>query len=227
VAVTNEDSAGCLLAGHRRSKILDMTDPDAPCVVSAARDILADADAIFELIADPAQQPVWDGNDNLASAPSGQRVRTVGDVFTMELTRGSIRENHVVEFQEARLIAWRPAEPGLPPPGHLWRWTLEPIDLASTRVTHSYDWTDLADESRFARARATTFWPRSIGSLPWLKYGRRERACLTVANPARRPWRRCPRHRGGRPARGPDRLGPVASQGEVPALPVGRHSNVL
>src|SRR5215813_8579310 len=114
---------------------------DTPQVVSATREIAAGAGPIFELIADPAAQPRWDGNDNLASAPAGQRVRQAGDVFTMTLTRGEIRENHVVEFEEGRRIAWTPAEPGKVPPGHLWRWELEPVDASRTRVTHTYDWT--------------------------------------------------------------------------------------
>ena len=134
-----------------------MPSPDeVPRVVSAARQIAASPDHIFELIADPGQQPRWDGNDNLVEAPSGQRVRAVGAVFGMRLTNGQDRENHVVEFDEGRLIAWRPAEPGKQPPGHLWRWLLEPIDQTQTRVTHTYDWSDLTDESRLARARATT-----------------------------------------------------------------------
>jgi uncharacterized protein YndB with AHSA1/START domain len=125
-------------------------------VVSASREIAAPAEKIFELIADPSLQPRWDGNDNLAEAPTGQRVRSVGDVFTMTITMGSVRENHVVEFDEGRLIAWRPAEPGKEPPGHLWRWELEPIDDLRTLVTHTYDWSLLTDEMRLPRARATT-----------------------------------------------------------------------
>jgi uncharacterized protein YndB with AHSA1/START domain len=128
----------------------------APRVVSASREIAAAPGRIFELIADPAQQPRWDGNDNLAGAPARQRVRRAGDVFTMTLTRGGIRENHVVEFEEGRRIAWMPAEVGQGRPGHLWRWELEPIGAARTRVTHTYDWTELTDEKRFPRARATT-----------------------------------------------------------------------
>jgi hypothetical protein len=62
----------------------------------------------------------------------------------------------VVEFEEGRSIAWKPAEPGQPPVGHLWRWELESIDETHTRVTHTYDWTNLHDENRFPRARATT-----------------------------------------------------------------------
>ena len=129
---------------------------EVPRIARASREIAADAGRIFELIADPAHQPHWDGNDNLADAGSGQRVRAVGEVFTMTLTRGSVRENHVVEFDEGRRIAWRPAEPGQEPPGHLWRWELEPVDLSRTRVTHTYDWTQLTDEKRLPRARATT-----------------------------------------------------------------------
>jgi uncharacterized protein YndB with AHSA1/START domain len=132
------------------------TEQEAARVVSASREITASPEAIFELIADPAQQPRWDGNDNLATAPAGQRVRRAGDMFTMTLTQGSIRENHVVEFDEGRRIAWTPAEPGQRPPGHLWRWELEPIGASRTRVTCTYDWTRLTDEKRLPRARATT-----------------------------------------------------------------------
>lgn len=125
-------------------------------MVRASRVISAGAAEIFELIADPAQQPRWDGNDNLRCADVGQRVRAVGEVFTMRLRRGGIRENHVVEFDEGRRIAWRPNVPGRPAPGHLWRWELEPIEANRTRVTHTYDWSQLTDRSRFPRARATT-----------------------------------------------------------------------
>lgn len=137
-----------------------MTEPgesrEEPRVATARRDIAAGAPQIFELIADPAQQPRWDGNDNLAEAAEGQRVHAVGDVFVMTTTKGNTRENHVVEFEEGRLIAWNPSEPGKPRPGHLWRWRLEPLDDTHTRVTHTYDWSALTDEARFARARWTT-----------------------------------------------------------------------
>jgi uncharacterized protein YndB with AHSA1/START domain len=132
------------------------TEQETPRVVSASREIAARPERIFELIADPAEQPRWDGNDNLAEAAAGQRVRSAGVVFLMKLTMGSIRENHVVEFEEGRRIAWTPAEVGRRPPGHLWRWELEPVGPARTRVTHTYDWTHLTDKKRLAAARATT-----------------------------------------------------------------------
>ena len=134
----------------------DMESEPVERVVSATRVMAASAARIFELIADPSRQPSWDGNDNLASSPAGQRVRQVGDVFTTTLTTGAVRENHVVEFIEGNKIAWQPAERGKQPPGHLWRWELNPVNPELTSVTHTYDWTALTDTTRLARARATT-----------------------------------------------------------------------
>lgn len=131
-------------------------DVDVSRLVKASREVDASAEVIFDLIADPSQQPRWDGNDNLSEAPMGQRVHGVGDVFSMVLTGGSVRENHVVEFEEARRIAWKPADPGQRPAGHLWRWELEPAGGSTTKVTHTYDWSQLTDENRFARAQSTT-----------------------------------------------------------------------
>lgn len=129
-------------------------------VLSASREIAAGPETIFELIADPARQPSWDGNDNLAEAAPGQRVRAVGEVFAMTLTKtGSVRDNRVVEFEEGRLIAWMPGDAGQEPAGHLWRWQLQPLDGSRTLVTCTYDWTGLSPDSpapRLLRAQTTT-----------------------------------------------------------------------
>lgn len=132
-----------------------MSEHSGETVVTAERVVHAPAAAIFELIADPARQPEWDGNDNLAEAAPGQRVHAVGEVFTVTLTKGTPRPNRVVAFEEGRLIAWRPAPPGEPEPGHEWRWELEPVE-GGTLVRHVYDWTDLTDAKRFDKARSTT-----------------------------------------------------------------------
>lgn len=134
-----------------------MTVPEEPSrVVSAGREITAGSSEIFELIADPANQPRWDGNDNLRDPVTADRVRATGQVFTMQLTSGGIRDNHVVEFVEGERIAWTPSEPGKTPPGHLWRWELESLGESRTRVVHTYDWSGLTDPDRFERARSTT-----------------------------------------------------------------------
>ena len=61
----------------------------------------------------------------------------------------------MVEFKRSsphRLVARRT---GWGTPGHRWRWELEPVDDAHTRVTHTYDWSELTDDKRLVRARAT------------------------------------------------------------------------
>lgn len=125
-------------------------------MVSAEREVTAEPATIFELIADPAQQPRWDGNGNLIEAAPGQRVRAIGDVFVMRIHNGEDRDNRVVEFEEGRRIAWKPAPPGGETPGHLWRWEVEPLPGGGSLVRHTYDWSGLTDESRFARARKNT-----------------------------------------------------------------------
>jgi hypothetical protein len=99
-----------LLAGCLDERMA--TQPEPPRVVSASCEITAGAGRIFELIADPAQQPRWDGNDNLGTAPAGQRVRRAGDVFTMTLTGGSVRENRPDLLKAASAGAL--PTPGLP-----------------------------------------------------------------------------------------------------------------
>ena len=129
-----------------------------PRVVSASRVIRADAAVIFDHIADPAKQLLWDGNDNLGQVLDGQRVTAVGQRFTMDLTHGAgARDNEVVEFEEGRRIAWLPGDVGRPRAGHLWRWELEPVD-GGILVTHTYDWTrlDPDDARRNKRASRTT-----------------------------------------------------------------------
>ena len=125
-------------------------------VVSAEREVSAEAETVFALIADPAQQPRWDGNNNLASAAPGQRVHAVGDVFVMTNVGERVRENRIVELTEGRLIAWLPAPVGEPAPGHLWRWEVEPLYDDRVLVRHTYDWSQLTDPSRMERARSTT-----------------------------------------------------------------------
>ena len=131
---------------------------NAHAVVTASREVAAPAGALFDLIADPAEQPRWDGNDNLAGAEAGQRVRAVGDVFVMTNQGGGVRDNHVVAFVEGREIAWRPAPHGEQPAGHQWGWVLEPLEDGRTLVTHVYDFSDLpaSQEARLAKARQMT-----------------------------------------------------------------------
>lgn len=134
--------------------VFDSIDP-ALKVVSVDLDINAPAAEVFELIADPARQPEWDGNDNLGSAAAGQRVTGVGASFVTTLTKGVERENHIVEFLEGRLIVWKPSEVGGEPFGQKWTWEIEPTGDHSSRARQTYDWTELRDPQRLPRAQST------------------------------------------------------------------------
>ena len=67
-----------------------------------------------------------------------------------------MRENHVVEFEEGRRVAWTRLIPAAHRPDTCGggSWTRSTGHERS--VTHTYDWSRLTDEKRLPRARATT-----------------------------------------------------------------------
>ena len=149
------------------ASVFDSIDPVLK-VVTAEIEIAAPAETVFDLIADPQRQPEWDGNDNLGSAAEGQRVRGTGGSFITTLTKGVERENHIVDFAEGRLIAWKPSEVGGEPFGQKWVWQIEPIGDDSVLVRHVYDWTELRDPQRLPRAQSITA-AKLLASLKRLK----------------------------------------------------------
>lgn len=105
-------------------------------VVSAERVIAAPAEAIFELLADPAAHHRFDGSDTVvAGHPSNPDRLSLGASFGMSMKMGLPYRitNEVVEFEENRRIAWRHFG------HHIWRYELEPVD-GGTKVTESFDW---------------------------------------------------------------------------------------
>ena len=98
--------------------------------------IAAPAQAIFDVLADPAMHPVIDGTDSVKStAGGGHRRLALGSEFRMgmRIVVPYRITNRVVEFEEGRRIAWTHIG------GARWRYELEPVE-AGTRVTETYDW---------------------------------------------------------------------------------------
>ena len=151
---TRDSSTPAGSADASDSSVFDTIDPTLK-VVSAELDIAAPAAEVFELIADPGRQPEWDGNDNLGAAAQGQRVTSAGSTFITTLTKGAVRENHIVGFEEGRLIAWKPSEVGGEPFGQKWTWEIEATGERSSLVRQTYDWTALRDPQRLPRAQST------------------------------------------------------------------------
>ncbi|MGA4508024.1 SRPBCC family protein [Propionibacteriaceae bacterium G1746] len=127
--------------------------------VSAGLVVAAAAEEVFAVVADPAKHPLMDGNGNTSQVQGdGGVIAAAGGSFLMLNSNGKVRENRVVEFDAGRLVAWMPCPVGGEPFGFLWRWECDPLaagadGLAQTRVTHTYSWAALTDESLFDEAR--------------------------------------------------------------------------
>lgn len=132
---------------------------DATLVLSLSRDVDAPAEAIFALLATPAQHASIDGSGLVRAGDPHQVLTRVGDVFDMAMRNDFlgdyVTENHVVELDPGRRIAWEPilketdhpeAQSNVGVPAHLrWRWELAPRPDGGTRVTESYDLTRCPD----------------------------------------------------------------------------------
>lgn len=100
------------------------------------RFVPAPPEAVFDLLADPAAHPVFDGSGSVrGSADDAPERLELGSRFRMQMRIGLPYRisNEVVEFEEPRLIAWRHMG------GHVWRFVLEPGD-GGTWVTEEFDW---------------------------------------------------------------------------------------
>ena len=105
-------------------------------VVRGRRWVAAPPEAIFELLADPASHHVFDGSGSVRGSADARPERLrLGSTFRMRMRIGLPYRisNRVVEFEEARSIAWRHVG------GHVWRFVLEP-DEGGTWVTEEFDW---------------------------------------------------------------------------------------
>ena len=109
------------------------TDDDK--VVRGIRFVPAEPQAIFDLLADPAQHPTIDGSGSVRSSDDDAPERlALGTKFGMSMKQGVPYKitNEVVEFDEPSLIAWRHMG------GHIWRYRLRPVD-GGTEVTEEFD----------------------------------------------------------------------------------------
>jgi hypothetical protein len=123
----------------------------APGPVRVSRRVPASAAVLFRILSDPGRHTELDGTGMLRGAVTAGPVTAVGDVFTMRMHYSKLgdyeMDNHVVEFEPDRRIAWEPvAGRGHPDVGqddarwgHRWGYTLEPAGLGATLVTETYD----------------------------------------------------------------------------------------
>lgn len=102
--------------------------------VSSERVIAAPAQAIFDILADPAKHSVIDGSGTVTATRTQQRL-ALGEAFGMSMNnhRLSYKTNPIVtEFEEGRVVAWRNKG------GPTWRYELFRAE-DGTRVVETYD----------------------------------------------------------------------------------------
>ena len=103
--------------------------------VAVTRTIAADAQALFDVVADPSLHHVIDGSGSVRGVRGGSRKLQLGDKFStsMRIVVPYLITNKVVEYDEGRRIAW--AHIG----GWRWRYEFEPVE-GGTEVTETFDW---------------------------------------------------------------------------------------
>ena len=109
--------------------------PANPKSVSASRLIAADAQTLFDIVADPTLHHVIDGSGSVKGARGDSRKLALGDKFSTSMRIGVpyLITNKVVEYTEGRRIAW--AHIG----GWRWRYEFEAVE-GGTEVTETFDW---------------------------------------------------------------------------------------
>ena len=113
-------------------------------LITVERTIAAPPEAIFDLVADAARHPEFDGSGTVKRAKPGSPERLhLGATFGMAMEMGLKYSmvNTVIEFQANRRIAWQtraPGASGLLLGGRIWRYDLEAV-AGGTRVRESWD----------------------------------------------------------------------------------------
>ena len=119
--------------------------------LTVERVIPASTAAIFNVLTNPKRHLELDGSGFIRADEHAERIKAVGDVFTMDMEGEHMggeykTDNHVVGYDENKLLAWKTAPAGTEPPGWQWVWELKPQDADSTDVSLTYDWSAVTDK---------------------------------------------------------------------------------
>ena len=118
--------------------------------IEVQRIIPAPPAAIFALLCDPQGHVAIDSSGMLQDA-EGEPVRAVGDSFVVHMDREALNDFplgkydvtvSICTFDQDREIAWKILGQIRPQIGHVYGYTLEPVD-EGTLATSYYDWSDI------------------------------------------------------------------------------------
>jgi hypothetical protein len=114
------------------------------------RTVAADPATIFRLLCDPQGHVTIDSSGMLMDA-TGEPVTAVGDSFVVHMDREALNDYPmglydvtvtIVTLVPDREIAWTVLGQIRPPIGHVYGYTLAPVD-EGTLVTSYYDWSSI------------------------------------------------------------------------------------
>ncbi|VEW10711.1 Polyketide cyclase / dehydrase and lipid transport [Brevibacterium casei] len=119
--------------------------------VSASRTIDAAPEDIFDVLNNPERHAQLDGSGMVVSDDTSDRITRTGQKFTMNMQWDQMggdykTDNHVIGYEENKLLAWKTAPAGEEPPGWEWVWELAPLGRHSTEVSVTYDWSAVTDK---------------------------------------------------------------------------------
>lgn len=121
------------------------------------RVIGTDPGTIFNVLCDPKGHVAIDSSGMLM-ASTGEPARAVGDEFVIHMDREALGDYPmgrydvtvtITTYEQDREIAWTILGQIKPQIGHVYGYTLEPVD-GGTLVTSYYDWSNIAEEWRKA-----------------------------------------------------------------------------
>jgi hypothetical protein len=118
--------------------------------IEVQRTIAAEPGTIFEVLSDPRGHVAIDSSGMLMAA-TGEPVTKVGDEFVVHMDREALNDYPmglydvtvtIVTFEPDREIAWTILGQIRPQIGHVYGYTLVPVD-GGTLVTSYYDWSSI------------------------------------------------------------------------------------
>ena len=125
--------------------------------IEVPRTIEADPAAIFRVLCDPQGHVAIDSSGMLLDA-SGEPAAAVGDTFVVHMDREALNDYplgkydvtvEITRFEQDREIAWTIVGQIKPQIGHVYGYTLDPVD-GGTVVTSYYDWSNIDQQWRDA-----------------------------------------------------------------------------
>jgi len=126
--------------------------------LAVQRTIPAPAEAIFRVLRDPEGHVAIDSSGMLMSS-TGVPASAVGDTFVVHMDREALNDYPelgrydvtvtITTYEQDREIAWTILGQIKPQLGHVYGYTLEPVE-GGTLVTSYYDWSQIDEQWRAA-----------------------------------------------------------------------------